>query len=57
MKFFTPAGIVMNMGLFSNAEVCLLCDKNIQLENSKLQLRVNHHVRVEKMNKYKNMVG
>ena len=34
--------------VFSNAEVCLLCDKNIQLENSKLQLRVNHHVRVEK---------
>ena len=34
--------------VFSNAEVCLLCDKNIQLENSKLQLRVNNHVRVEK---------
>lgn len=34
--------------IFSNAEVCLLCDKNIQLENSKLQLKVNHHVKIEK---------
>lgn len=34
--------------VFSNAEVCLLCDKNIQLESSKMQLRVNHHVKIEK---------